>query len=134
MIPQLPMLELLHPAGMVIDSRQYLDHRHQVALGKELMHGARFAFPLCLGGAHRKTLFLEFDMGILPVENMGICGPVSLVRPGSCWSVNFGNRLHLAESSYLSGFIHARLPQNLPFCETVRRTLRKQRTKCTFDP
>ncbi len=64
---------------MVIDSRQDLEHRHEVALGKELMHGARFAF-LLRWGAHRKTLFLEFDMGILPVENMGIRGPVLLVQ------------------------------------------------------
>jgi enamine deaminase RidA (YjgF/YER057c/UK114 family) len=38
MMALLPMLEFLHPTGVVIDGRQDLEHRHEVALGEDI-HG-----------------------------------------------------------------------------------------------
>jgi hypothetical protein len=44
-----------------------------------MMHGARFAF-LLRRGAHRKAVFLEFDIRVFAVANMGIRGQVLLVQ------------------------------------------------------
>src|SRR5205085_11463680 len=60
MMPLLPMLEFLHPAGVVIDGRQDFEHRHEVTLGKELLHRAHIAF-LLRRSTERKADFLEFD-------------------------------------------------------------------------
>jgi hypothetical protein len=79
MMPLLPMLEFLHPRGVVIDGCQDFQHRHEVALGKELLHRSGIAF-LLRRGAESKTDFLESDMGIFSVQDVCIRGQVLLVQ------------------------------------------------------
>ncbi len=101
---------------MVIDSRQYLEHRHEVALGKELMHGARFAFLLCWGMLTAKPCFWNLIWGFSPSRMWAF-----VVR--YCWYAQVpvgqetsGTAVHLRVA------LSTLACPKLTFFETVRRT------------
>jgi len=79
MMALLPVLKFLHPTGMTIDGGKDLHQRDEIALGEVVLQGLGVAF-LQHRGADAKAPLFEFDVRVLPLEDVSVRGEVLLVQ------------------------------------------------------
>jgi len=79
MMALLPVLKFLHPTGMTIDGGKDLHQRDEIALGEVVLQGLGVTF-LQHRGADAKAPLFEFDVRVLPLEDVSVRGEVLLVQ------------------------------------------------------